>query len=66
MTTINVNEARCPKNHPCPVVRFCPTGAVVQKDWYSAPAIDKENCADCGKCVMMCGYGAFQYESNKK
>jgi Fe-S-cluster-containing hydrogenase component 2 len=65
MTTISVNEARCPQNHPCPVVRFCPTGAIKQKDYFSAPEIDKENCADCGKCVMMCGYGAFQYSSKK-
>ena len=66
MTTITVNESRCPKNHPCPVVRFCPAGAITQKNYFSAPAIDKASCADCGKCVRMCGYGAFQYSHSEK
>jgi Fe-S-cluster-containing hydrogenase component 2 len=60
MTKIKVIESRCPQNHPCPVVRICPENAISQKDFFSAPEIDQENCANCGKCVRMCGYGAFQ------
>lgn len=66
MTKIQVIESRCPQNHPCPVVRICPENAISQKDFSSAPVIDQENCANCGKCVRMCGYGAFQTVSEKK
>lgn len=66
MSTITVNESRCPQNHPCPVVRFCPAGAIRQQSPFSAPEIDKENCLDCGRCVNLCGYGAFQYEKTNK
>ncbi len=65
MRTIIVEESRCPQNHPCPVVSYCPTGAIKQKSWNSAPEIDKENCLDCGRCVNFCGYGAFQYKANE-
>lgn len=64
MHTIIVEESRCPQNHPCPVVSYCPTGAIKQKSWNSAPEIDKENCLNCGRCVTFCGYGAFQYKAN--
>lgn len=65
MNKVTINESRCPKNHPCPVVRFCPADAIKQKDFFSAPEIDDEKCANCGKCVKMCGYGAFNYSSNQ-
>lgn len=55
---VSVNEKRCPQNHPCPIVRVCPTGAVEQ-DGNKAPTINAEKCIDCGKCVRYCGYGAF-------
>jgi ferredoxin len=61
MTKITINESKCPQNHPCLVVRFCPTNAITQKSFFNAPEIDEENCANCGKCVKMCGYGAFHY-----
>ena len=64
MHTIIVEESRCPQNHPCPVVGYCPTGAIKQKSWNSAPEIDRENCLNCGRCVNFCGYGAFQYKAN--
>ncbi|MBN2411518.1 4Fe-4S binding protein [candidate division KSB1 bacterium] len=44
---------RCPQNHPCPVLRSCPVGAISQHG-YSAPVIDEEKCIDCGKCVKLC------------
>jgi len=65
MIKVSVEESRCPKNHPCPVVRVCPADAITQKSIFSAPEIDQENCANCGKCVKMCGYGAFQVVSQK-
>ena len=65
MHTIIVEEARCPQNHPCPAVSYCPTGAIKQKSWNSAPEIDKDNCLNCGRCVNFCGYGAFQYKTEK-
>ena len=60
MFKVSIDESKCPKNHPCPVVRICPANAISQKSYYSAPEIDQENCANCGRCVRMCGYGAFQ------
>ncbi|WP_323434059.1 hypothetical protein [Lutispora sp.] len=27
--TITINEARCPQNHPCPSVKVCPAGALI-------------------------------------
>lgn len=56
---IHVEARRCPQNHPCPIVRLCPAGAVKQ-DGFAAPTIDKSKCTDCGKCFRFCGYGAFR------
>ena len=53
-----IKKDRCPQNHPCPMVRSCPTGAIVQ-DGMNAPEIDEEKCIDCGKCVKGCPMGAF-------
>ena len=39
---IAVNVHACPQNHPCPAVQYCPEGAIIQKDIYSAPYIDDE------------------------
>ncbi len=39
---IAVNVHACPQNHPCPAVQYCPEGAIVQDDIYSAPRIDEE------------------------
>jgi ferredoxin len=50
----------CPKNHPCPVVKICPVGAITQQSYFSAPQIDYSKCTKCGKCSRYCGYGAFQ------
>ncbi len=51
---ITIDERYCPKNHPCPVVNMCPTGAITQKDFNSAPEIDEENCIQCGICTSGC------------
>ena len=33
---IQVTESYCPQNHPCPAVRFCPEGAIVQDHSFTA------------------------------
>ncbi len=48
---------RCPQNHPCPLVRACPTGAISQEG-FAAPVIDEEKCIECGLCAVSCGYRA--------
>ncbi|MFZ5942291.1 MAG: 4Fe-4S binding protein [Bacteroidota bacterium] len=54
MKSIQVISHYCPKNHPCPVIRLCPVGAITQKTIYSAPVIDEEKCTKCGKCTSVC------------
>lgn len=39
---IVVIKSRCPQNHPCPSVRICPVGALIQNG-YDAPTIDTLN-----------------------
>ena len=51
---IAVNVHACPQNHPCPAVQYCPEGAIIQKDIYSAPHIDDELCTECGACTKVC------------
>jgi Fe-S-cluster-containing hydrogenase component 2 len=51
---IAIDEAACPKNHPCPTIHACPAGAIVQDDIHSAPRIDQELCTDCGLCTKRC------------
>lgn len=51
---IEIRKEHCPKNHPCPVVRRCPVGAISQEG-YGAPIIDMEKCTDCGICTRSCG-----------
>jgi ferredoxin len=45
---IVVNDRFCPQNHRCPAVVYCPQGAIVQADIYSAPRVDHELCTECG------------------
>lgn len=56
---IKVESRSCPQNHPCPVVRICPAGAIRQNG-FAAPTIDMSKCTDCGRCIRSCGYGAFR------
>lgn len=51
---VTVNDQFCPKNHACPAVKFCPVGAIVQANPFSAPTIDESKCIDCGKCTFVC------------
>lgn len=54
--------ARCPQNHPCPLVRLCPVGAIAQRG-FAAPTIDVDKCIDCGACSVSCAYGAVIEDS---
>jgi Pyruvate/2-oxoacid:ferredoxin oxidoreductase delta subunit len=51
---IPVNERHCPQDHPCPAVRYCPEGAIIQDDVFAAPRIDYERCTGCGTCTGVC------------
>lgn len=53
-----IDPARCPQNHPCPIVPACPAKAVTQQG-DGAPEIDVYQCTGCGKCARMCPAGAF-------
>lgn len=55
----SVVAQRCPQNHPCPLVRACPAGAISQRG-YAAPVIDQKRCIECGLCLRGCGFGAVQ------
>lgn len=54
---------RCPQDHPCPLVRLCPSGAISQVR-FAAPVIDTEKCIECGACLVSCGYGAVVESGN--
>jgi Fe-S-cluster-containing hydrogenase component 2 len=56
-----VKKSKCPQNHPCPSVRVCPVGALVQRG-YDAPSVDEEKCIKCGKCVRFCPMKALVME----
>ena len=56
-----VKLSRCPQNHPCPSVRVCPVGALLQQG-YAAPTVDEDKCIKCGKCVKFCPMKALQFE----
>jgi Fe-S-cluster-containing hydrogenase component 2 len=51
---IEMNVHACPQNHPCPAVRYCPEGAIIQDDIFSAPRIDQELCTECRACTKVC------------
>lgn len=57
---LTINKEKCPQNHTCPSIKVCPKGAISQKDMHSLPAIDKELCILCGKCIKFCPKGAFE------
>lgn len=54
---LKVNPHLCPQNHRCPMIPFCPVGAISQ-DGFGLPVIDDEKCIECGKCARICGMGA--------
>ncbi len=51
---IVVNDRFCPQDHRCPAVSYCPQGAIVQDDIYSAPRIHHDVCTECGACLQVC------------
>lgn len=59
--TLVVNKRRCPQNHPCPSVKVCPAGALLQVR-FEAPTVDQEKCIRCGKCVKFCPMRALTLE----
>ncbi|HPG38933.1 MAG TPA: 4Fe-4S ferredoxin [bacterium] len=50
---INIRTNYCPQNHPCPVVKRCPVGALSQTG-FTAPVVDEKKCTNCGKCSQLC------------
>ncbi len=56
---ISIEKNRCPQNHPCPSIRVCPAGALIQNG-YDAPIVDQEKCVECQVCVKYCPMGAIQ------
>ena len=54
-----VSEILCPQNHRCPIIRVCPSGAILQ-DGYGLPVVDESKCTECGKCAKYCPTGAVR------
>jgi ferredoxin len=54
-----VSEMLCPQNHRCPIIRVCPSAAIIQ-DGYGLPVIDTSKCTECGKCSKYCPTGAVR------
>ncbi len=52
-----ISPRACPQNHPCPIVRICPVGAISQQG-NGLPVIDEALCTECGKCTKYCGMRA--------
>ncbi len=48
------NVHACPQNHPCSAVQYCPEGAIIREDIYSAPRIDESLCIECGARTLVC------------
>jgi len=58
---LTVKKSRCPQNHPCPSVKVCPVGALIQSG-FEAPTADQDKCIRCGKCVKFCPMQALMLE----
>lgn len=56
---ITVDKNKCPQNHRCPSIKVCPVGAITQEG-FGLPAIKKEICIECGKCINFCPRRAIQ------
>ena len=54
---ISVIKERCPQDHPCPLVKACPVGAISQEGW-GAPTVNHSECIECGICTNSCPYAA--------
>jgi Fe-S-cluster-containing hydrogenase component 2 len=55
---VKVITEKCPQDHRCPLIKVCPVGAIIQKN-FNAPKIDESKCIKCLKCVEMCPHKAF-------
>ncbi|MBN2517544.1 MAG: 4Fe-4S ferredoxin [Candidatus Altiarchaeota archaeon] len=42
---IRVNPSLCPQDHPCPMIKRCPQGAISQKG-FNAPGVGSGECAE--------------------
>ncbi|MEG0019244.1 MAG: 4Fe-4S binding protein [Oscillospiraceae bacterium] len=58
---IKVIISKCPQNHPCPAVKVCPVGALVQEG-HMAPTVTTDKCISCGKCSDFCPKRALVLE----
>ena len=56
---MNVNSKRCPQNHKCPAVRYCPEGAIEQAG-NGLPKVNESKCKHCNVCVTFCPMGAIE------
>jgi len=56
---IKLDASKCPKNHPCILLRLCPKKAITQ-DNKGLPKIDYHKCIECGTCVNNCSFGVFK------
>ncbi len=56
---IHVENSRCPENHPCPLVKRCPVGAITQQG-HKAPIINHDKCIECGICTHSCPFQAVR------
>ena len=50
---IEIQAAACPQNHPCPVIKLCPTEALKQEG-FSAPTVDEDARSCCCACTQAC------------
>lgn len=61
---LEVNQRRCPQNHPCPSVKVCPVNALSQQG-FDAPVAEQDKCIACGKCVRFCPMGALSLQEER-
>ncbi|MFC2161069.1 4Fe-4S binding protein [Acidobacteriota bacterium] len=62
---ITVLKERCPQDHPCPLIRACPVGAISQTGW-GAPAVDLPKCIECGICTNSCPFNVLVDDLEEK
>lgn len=61
MAVVYVNKEKCPQDHSCPALKYCPAGAIIQQE-YNAPKVLEDKCIECGKCIKVCPKGVFQFK----